>query len=362
MPAVPEPLDRYDRLRQRRRALRERRRRRELQLRRLRPGRLPADQPVRRPADRGRRHADGAERAGRRAPQPGPPDRRRSADLRRHRAAARSADRHADAGQSPRRRRDRGRRPDHRLRPPQSLPHGAPARHQRDVGRRRRLERMGGGQPDRQHRRHPDRELRLALLRGHPEAGKLPGLQLLALPAALQRRGDRHRPVLRLSPQRQGGPQRGLRHRQLVGHRDRLLSRRRLPDAVRRRALRRRLLPELHLGGAARPQRRSRHGRGPDVRLGGQRAGAARDRPGRRSLLRRHQRRPHHARQLRRGEPTAGRGDRRRQDRRTDAARRAIRRLGLERSRSRRHARLQLGPRRQRHLRRLDAGGASAHL
>ena len=57
VPAVPEPLGRHGRVRRRRRALRQRRRRRQLQLRRLRPGRHPA-QPLRRPAGRGRRHPD----------------------------------------------------------------------------------------------------------------------------------------------------------------------------------------------------------------------------------------------------------------------------------------------------------------
>ena len=52
MPAVPEPLGRLAGVRRRRRAVRQRRRRRELQLRRLRAGRHPA-QPVRRPAGAG---------------------------------------------------------------------------------------------------------------------------------------------------------------------------------------------------------------------------------------------------------------------------------------------------------------------
>ena len=63
MPAVPEPLRRQPRLRRRRRPLRQRRRRRELQLRRLGPGRQPA-QPVRRPARRRRRDAGAADGEG----------------------------------------------------------------------------------------------------------------------------------------------------------------------------------------------------------------------------------------------------------------------------------------------------------
>ena len=52
-------------------ALRDRRRRRKLQLRRLGAGRHPAE-PVRRSAGRRRRHAEPADRRGRRAAQPGP--------------------------------------------------------------------------------------------------------------------------------------------------------------------------------------------------------------------------------------------------------------------------------------------------
>ena len=76
VPAVPEPLDRQPRVRRRRRAVRQRRRRRELQLRRLRAGRQPA-QPVRGPAGGRRRDADAADRRGRRAAQPGHPHDRR---------------------------------------------------------------------------------------------------------------------------------------------------------------------------------------------------------------------------------------------------------------------------------------------
>ena len=64
----------------RRGALRERRRRRELQLRRLGPGRQPAE-PVRRSAGRRRRHAEPADRRGRRPAQPGSAHRRRPVGL-----------------------------------------------------------------------------------------------------------------------------------------------------------------------------------------------------------------------------------------------------------------------------------------
>ena len=73
VPAVSEPLDRQPRVRRGRRPLRQRRRRRELQLRRLGPGRQPA-QPLRRPAGRGRRDVVSADCRGRRAAQPGSAD------------------------------------------------------------------------------------------------------------------------------------------------------------------------------------------------------------------------------------------------------------------------------------------------
>ena len=57
VPAVPEPLHRHGGVRRRRHAVCQRRRRRQLQLRRLRPGRHPA-QPLRRPAGRGRHRLD----------------------------------------------------------------------------------------------------------------------------------------------------------------------------------------------------------------------------------------------------------------------------------------------------------------
>ena len=87
VPAVPEPLGRDGRVRPRRRALRERRRRRELQLRRLRPGRQPA-QPVRRSAGGVGRDPDAADRRGRCAAQSGPPHVERSDDASTARSSA----------------------------------------------------------------------------------------------------------------------------------------------------------------------------------------------------------------------------------------------------------------------------------
>ena len=72
MPAVPEPLDRRLAFGADGALYVVGRRRRELQLRRLRPGRQPAE-PVRRSARSRRRGADAADGRGRRAPQPGRP-------------------------------------------------------------------------------------------------------------------------------------------------------------------------------------------------------------------------------------------------------------------------------------------------
>ena len=84
VPAVPEPQHRRPCLRPRRRALHERRRRGQLQLRRLRPGREPA-QPLRRPPGGRGRHADDPHRGGRRPAQPGPAYGRRPGEPRRQR-------------------------------------------------------------------------------------------------------------------------------------------------------------------------------------------------------------------------------------------------------------------------------------
>ena len=92
VPAVPEPLDGSARVRCRRRALCERRRWRQLQLRRLGPGRQPA-QSVRRPARRRRGHSHAADRRGRRAAQSGSAHHRRSHQSGRRHPPRRSRDR-----------------------------------------------------------------------------------------------------------------------------------------------------------------------------------------------------------------------------------------------------------------------------
>ena len=136
------------------------------------------------------------------------------------------------------------------------------ARHQRAVGRRRRLERLGGDQPHRQPDRRDGGELRLALLRGRRPPGRLRRRQPQHLREPVRGRpGAVTAPYSRLPPQQPGRPRRDLPDRQLLDRRAGLPVRRirqHLPGRVRRRALLRRLLPRLHLGhaqGRRRPPR-----------------------------------------------------------------------------------------------------------
>ena len=270
VPAVPEPLDRHDRLRRRRRALRERRRRRELQLRRLRAEGLPAEEPLRRSARRRR-----ATLRRRRPPKAARSAVRTSARaairsrLRRHRAPPRSAHRRTPmpdnplvGGAEPRR------RPDHRLRPPQSVPHDAAPRHERDLGRRRRLERLGG---DRPHRATPAtcsiENFGWPCYEGigaQPRLSEAPGSTSATVSTT---RRDRHRPVLHVQSRRPGRARRG---RAAPAARRSPASPSTAPAATRRRYDGALFFAdysrELHLGDAARPGRRARPERAPHLR------------------------------------------------------------------------------------------------
>ena len=248
----------------------ERRRRRELQLRRLRPGRQPRSNPcgdppagvggnadVRRPPRAAR---SGARTSARRAI-PVASTARSSASTPRHgRRAAR---------QPARRELRPERAPDRRLRAPQPVPLHLPARHERGLGRRRGLERLGGDRPPRRPARRRRRELRLAVLRGRRHAGGLRRREPRHLREPLRRGARRsHRPVLHLQPQRRRSCAARPARPELVDHRDsRSTTGGPLSGRVRRRALLRRLLARLHLGDVRRaptacPIRR----RGIDVR------------------------------------------------------------------------------------------------
>ena len=172
--------------------------------------------------------------------------------------------------------------------------------HERALGRRRRLERVGGDQPHRRHRRRRGRELRLAVLRGRRPPGRL-------------RRGRTSRicETLYAAPGAATGPFFTYNHAAKVVPGETCPTGSSsitglafyhggdLPAAVRRRALLRRLHPRLHLGDAAGRERRAR----PAAAASPSSAGAANpvdlaDRPRRRPLLRRLRRRhdpPHPA-------------------------------------------------------------------
>ena len=292
VPAVPEPLGRRPRVRRRRRALRQRRRRRELQLRRLRPGRRPrATRAAIRPARPG--GADPADRRGRRAALPGRPHDRRPDGARRRRPARRPGHRRGAARQPGRSARRRERAPDRRVRLAQPVPvHRAPG-HERALGRRRRLEHVGGDQP------HPHADATASRNFGWPcyEGACRQAAYDSAQPEPL-RVAVRRRPatvVARCCTYRHSAKVvagRRLPHGRLVDHRPRVLRRRRLPGRVQRRAVLRRLLAQLHLGDAPGRGRRCRtRRRCRRSSTGAAGVGRPAVRPGRRPLLRRPRRR-----------------------------------------------------------------------
>ena len=117
---------------------------------------------------------------------------RRPAGLRRHRPPPRSDHRRGAARQPAlRRRRSPTRRPHHRLRPPQPVPHDGAPGHERGLGRRRRLEHLGGDRP----RRRPAR-------RAISNFG-WPCYEGVAAPGRLRRRQPRT--SARTSTRRRGG-------------------------------------------------------------------------------------------------------------------------------------------------------------
>ena len=151
--------------------------------------------------------------------------------------------------------------PDHRPRPPQPVPVHVPAGHRRDLGRRRRLERLGGDRPD---HRSPDGAPstnfgwpcyegtaagRLRQRRTCDSARTLYGQSMrqsaVSTPTATATRAaeddGRARAAAPRSPASPSTPERRL-----------------YPASLPRRAVLRRLLAELHLGHAGGRQRRAR--------------------------------------------------------------------------------------------------------
>ena len=147
VPAVPQPLGRRPALRPRRRAVRQRRRRARAS---TTPTTARRARPRTRAATRRRRGGHRRRRRPRRAARcaPGPAHDRAT----RRRSTARScasipARAPALPGNPLAGSLGRQRPPDHRLRLPQPVPLHLPPRHQRDLGRRRGLEHLGGDRP-----------------------------------------------------------------------------------------------------------------------------------------------------------------------------------------------------------------------
>ena len=305
--------------------------------------------------------AHAADRGGRRAAQPGPAHDRRSAVARRRRSRASIP---APARRCPTTRSSCSSRPerapDHRLRPPQPVPHHGPAGHERDLGRRRRLEHLGGDQPPRQPDRRRRRQLRLALLRGPgPRVGYdganlnicenlyAAGSSAVVAPSSPTTTATRSCPARRCPAGSSSVS--GLA----------FYTRRQLPGQLRRRALLRRLLAQLHLGDAGGRERPADPATRLDLRRRRGRPGRPRDRPRRRPLLRRLRRGTIRRIRYFAGNQAAGR------DRAREPAERAVPLTVHFDGRSSSdpeggHAHVLLGSRRRRHLRRLDGGAAVA--
>ena len=150
---------------------------------------------------------DAAERRGRRTAQPGPAHVGRSGYARRLDHPGRPDHRRGAALESALRELGRERAADHRPRAPQPLPLHLPPGDERALGRRRRLERVRGDQPDPEPRRRDGRELRLALLRGQPEAVGLRLRQPRDLRDLVREPECGHEAVLRVPPCEQGRPE-----------------------------------------------------------------------------------------------------------------------------------------------------------
>ena len=123
---------------------------------------------------------------------------------------------------------------------------------ERGLGRRRRLERLGGDQPHRRPDRRDGRELRLALLRGRRPPVRLRRRQPQHLREPVRAAGAVTDPYFAYHHSNRSSPARPARPaaRRSRGWRSSSPARQHLPGRVRRRALLRRLLARLHLGDA----------------------------------------------------------------------------------------------------------------
>ena len=136
---------------------------------------------------------------------------------------------------------------------------GVAARHERGLDRRRRLEQLGGDRPAPDTRRRPSRTSAGPATRApDARAGTTPPTSTSARTSTRPGRGGTGA-ALRLEPRRARGPR--ARPAPQGARRPRAspsARRRQLPGRVPRRALLRRLLARLHLGDAARRERRCR--------------------------------------------------------------------------------------------------------
>ena len=223
------------------------RRRRELRLRRLRPGRQPAStRAATRPTRR--RHPDAAHRRGRRAAQPGRPDARRPDGPGRHRSSASTPTR---APRCPTTRTPAARTqhpPDRRLRAAQPVPLHVPARARTTCTSATSAGTRGRRSTAPQPARRPSRTSagRATRARAACRATTASNLNICeSLYAAGT--GAATAPLYAYNHATKVAPT-DLPDGQLVGLRPRVLRRRHVPGRVRRRAVLRRLLAQLHLG------------------------------------------------------------------------------------------------------------------
>ena len=287
-----------------------------------------------------------AERPGRRAAQPGPAHAGRPDRARRQHPPGRPRHRRGAARQPAGRQRRPGCSPDRAYGLRNPFRFADPARHERDLARRRGLEHYRGDQPrhrpDRRHRR----QLRLALLRGPIRQG---GYDAANLTICETLYGSGVGAARRSSPT--STPPRWFRgdlpHRHVVGVRHGVhAAGQHAAGRVRRRAVLRRLRAQVHLGHGARPRQPAE----PVQRSGASAAGAAMPgghpvRSRQRPLLRRRLGRHDQAHPLHRGQPgPARRWPARIAHERRRAADGQLRRARLERPGPRRLALVRLGP------------------
>ena len=247
--------------------------------------------------------------------------------------------------------------PDRRLRDPQPVPIHDPPIDQRGLARRRRLERLRGDQPDRRSDQLAGGQPGLAMLRGEWPAARVRGGRARFVRQPLPDPDGSAVALLRVRPFGDGRSRRDLPDRQLRDRRDGLLPGRPLPGRVRRNAVLRRSLAELHLGDAPGLERPARSDPGRDLRRRRGQPGRSGDGSERRPVLCRLRWRDDPPGRVRRVQPGA---DRRHQGDpvvRPVAVDRRARRDGLDRPRGS-GADLLVGSRQRRDVRRFDLGHA----